>query len=195
MKRYKENIQKYITKEMKDFYKKRTKKHIELTQKYCKKIFNFYPKKLNGIMEKGLDHDKSKYKSPEIEPYVLITWDYKCKDDNIEFNLPDYIKDKMNKASSIHVKSNSHHPEFHSSQTDELINREDRDAKPKEIVDATKMMDLDIAEMVADWCAMSEEKGTNTPKEWADKNVDIRWKFTKDQKELVYDLIDKIWSN
>ena len=101
----------------------------------------------------------------------------------------------MNNASNMHVNSNSHHPECHSNQTDNLINRDDRDRPPEEMVDATKMTDLDIAEMVADWSAMSEEKGTNTPMEWADKNVNIRWKFKKEQKELIYKLMNEIWDS
>ncbi len=40
--------------------------------------------------------------------------------------------------------------------------------------------------------AMSEEKG-GTPKNWADKNVNVRWKFTDKQKDLIYELIEKIW--
>jgi hypothetical protein len=47
--------------------------------------------------------------------------------------------------------------------------------------------------MCADWCAMSEELGTNSPKNWADKNVNIRWKFSPRQVKLIYDIIDKIW--
>jgi len=60
------------------------------------------------------------------------------------------------------------------------------------MVDAMKMDNLDIAEMVCDWCAMSEERG-NTPMQWADKNVNVRWKFTDEQKDLIYDLMNKIW--
>jgi hypothetical protein len=91
-----------------------------------------------------------------------------------------------------HVKSNAHHPESHTEQKGELLNRENRDKPPKEIVDATKMGEIDIIEMVADWCAMSEEKGGN-PKDWADKNVNIRWKFTDEQKEFIYSAIEIMW--
>ena len=67
-----------------------------------------------------------------------------------------------------------------------------RDKPPEEMIDATKMPDLDIAEMVADWCAVSEERG-NTPKSWADKNVNVRWKFTDEQSDLIYEIIDAVW--
>lgn len=95
----------------------------------------------------------------------------------------------MNSASEHHVHSNRHHPEFYDDTG--KINREDRDKKPDKIVDATKMEDLDIAEMISDWLAMSEERG-NKCIDWADKNVNIRWKFTDKQKDLIYKLIKGI---
>jgi hypothetical protein len=39
--------------------------------------------------------------------------------------------------------------------------------------------------------AVSKERG-NTPKSWADKNVNIRWKFNDDQKDLIYELIENV---
>ncbi|MEK6832556.1 MAG: DUF5662 family protein [Nanoarchaeota archaeon] len=178
--------------EMKGWFEKRTKKHIELVQKYCKEIEKYNPEKFKGLIDKGKSHDESKFKDPEIEPYIYIAWDYKCKDDKVKFDIPKEIKEKMNQATEHHVKNNDHHPEKHTNQKNNLINRENRDKPPEELIDATKMKDLDIAEMVADWLAMSEEKNSQ-PKSWADKNVNIRWKFTDKQKDLIYQLIDDIW--
>ena len=45
----------------------------------------------------------------------------------------------------------------------------------------------------ADFCAMAKEKG-GKPKDWADKNVNIRWKFNDSQKDLIYSLMEMIWS-
>ena len=132
-----------------------------------------------------------KYEDPEKEPYLYISWKYKCKDDGVDFEVPDDIDDKMNKATEHHVKSNKHHPESHCKKKIDLINREDRDKPPEEIIDATEMPELDIGEMVGDWLAMSEEKGGST-KDWADKNVNVRWKFTDDQKDLIYELIKEL---
>jgi len=74
-----------------------------------------------------------------------------------------------------------------------LINKNNRDEPiGGKIIDATKMKDLDIAEMVADWLSMSEEKNSK-PKGWADKNVNVRWKFTDEQKDLIYEIIDGVW--
>ena len=38
--------------------------------------------------------------------------------------------------------------------------------------------------------SMSEEKG-GEPKKWADDNVNVRWKFTDDHKDLIYELIEE----
>jgi len=181
-----------ITQEMKDHFKKRTKYHINLVGKFCDKIAEYDPERFGELRERKKVHDDSKFEEPEYTPYLFISWQYKCKDENQEFKVPQDILNKMSEATLHHVTSNSHHPEYHSPTKTGLINRENRDKPPKEIVDATKMPDIDIAEMCADWMGMSKEKGSN-PKDWADKNVNIRWKFTDKQKELIYEIIKNIW--
>jgi hypothetical protein len=178
--------------EMLAWFKKRTEMHINLVKKYCKKIEE-YDDRFKGLLEQAKDHDASKFEDPEIDPYVYVTWQYYCKEHNREFKAPEGMKEEMNLATQHHVLNNDHHPEAHSDKEVGLINRENRDLPPSEIVDATKMPDMDLAEMLADWMAVSEEKGTQ-PKSWADKNVNIRWKFTDEQKDLIYELI-KIFKN
>jgi hypothetical protein len=178
---------------MRDWFDKRTNKHIELVQKYCKKIEE-YDESFEGmgLLEQAANHDQTKFKDPEVDPYVYITWQYKCKEDGMKFEAPKDIDDKMNEATNHHVLHNRHHPEFHCGKKVDVINREDRDKPPEEMIDAIEMSAVDIAEMVADWFAMSEEKNTN-PKDWADKNVNVRWKFTNKQKDLIYELIENVW--
>lgn len=178
--------------EMKDWFEKRTDKHIKLVQKYCKKMEEYDSEKFKGLVESAKVHDQSKFQDPEVEPYIYTTWKYKCKDDGTKFECPEDIADKMDEATEYHILNNSHHPEYWCGRKTNLINKKDRDKPPSEIVDATKMPDLNIAELVCDWCAVSAERG-NTPKAWADKNVNIRWKFTDKQKDLIYELIDEIW--
>jgi len=178
-------------KKMKDWFEKRTAKHIKLVQKFCKKIAD-YDERFSDLIERGEIHDQSKYEAPEMEPYIYTSWQYKCKDDGIDWEPPEGMDDKMNEATNHHVLNNLHHPESHSPKKVDVINRKDRDKPPEEMIDATKMEDIDVAEMCCDWMAMSEEKD-GTPKSWADKNVNIRWKFTKEQKDLIYELIDAVW--
>lgn len=181
------------TKEMNDWYNKRTSNHIALVRKYIDKL-DMMP---SDRADRKRNHDLSKFKAPEYDPYVWITWKYRCADtgQNFEdFNPPTNIDEMMNTATHHHITTNSHHPEYHSPDQTNLLNRGDRDKPPSKMVDATLMPDGDIKEMCADWAAMSEERG-NTPQDWAKKNVNIRWKFTKEQEELIYNTLDSIWDN
>lgn len=178
--------------DMEDWFNKRTRKHIAAVQKFCKKIAEYDSARFSELLEKMEVHDKSKFEDPEIDPYIYTTWKYKCKDDGVDFECPKDIEDQMDEATEHHIKNNSHHPEFHCDKETDLINKDDRDKPPEEMIDATKMPDIDIAEMMADWMAVSEERG-NSPKGWADKNVNVRWKFDDKQKDLIYELIDEVW--
>jgi hypothetical protein len=186
-----------IKKQMEEWFNQRTGDHIGTVQAYCQKISKQFPE-FAELIERGEIHDQSKYKDPEIDPYIYTTWKYKCKDEGWDFeecDPPDDIDDKMQEATLHHIFNNRHHPEFHlpkHKQTKDVLNEKDRDAKPDSIVDASKMTRLDIAEMVADWCSVSKERG-GSPKDWADKNVNVRWEFTNEQKDLIYELIEAVW--
>jgi hypothetical protein len=172
-----------ITDEMLEFFKERTRKHIELVQKYARKIVELDPERWAELAEQVEEHDASKLKSPELLPYVWVTWKHKCEDDGVDFDPPEGIEEMMDEATAHHIRSNRHHPECHCGPL------------PKgEKADGAKMSETDVAEMVADWCAMGEEKG-NSPKDWADKNVDVKWSFDDWQVDLVYELIEEIWGD
>jgi len=181
------------TQEMVDYYYTRTKNHINRVKKYLDKIYKYNPIKFYLLPNRKEIHDQSKYKEPELVPYIFVTWNYYCKDHNIDFTIPEDIKKQMQEATYHHVKNNRHHPEFHDDTTTiNSINSKDRDKPPENMVNGYKMSSIDIAEMVADWMAMSEERGGH-PKDWAKANINIRWKFTQDQVKLIYELIEKIW--
>ena len=96
-------------------------------------------------------------------------------------------------ATERHIKHNIHHPEFWTSQKENLINTTDRDSSSVEnIIDATLMPYDCIDHMVADWCAVSEEKRTH-PIDWAKNNINVRWEFTKEQEDYIYTIINLIW--
>ena len=181
------------TQEMLDFYYTRTRKHISLVEKYIEKIYNLNRTKFPHLLVRQIYHDQSKYQEPEFTPYVFLTWRYHCKDINIPFESNKELDKQIQEATYHHVKNNRHHPEFHDTDTNlNSINPKDRDKPPKEIVSGEKMSNTDIAEMVADWCGMSEERGGH-PKDWAKSNINIRWKFTPEQEKLIYDIIDQVW--
>ena len=173
--------------EQKQYFLDRTNKHIDRVQKASKKIVKKYPE-FSDLIEQVKKHDSSKFKEPEMTPYVSLTWRKKPnKSKNDENDL--LSEEKENEATMHHVKSNSHHPECHlENKEDANIDPKDRN-KSKKCVDATLMPDIDIAEMVADWQSMSEELKTNTSREWFDEQKDTRWHFSKKQEKLIDKLL------
>ena len=179
---------KYDLEKMEDHFVKRTEKHISLVEKWFNKIEEFTKEG-----DKIKDHDNSKFSEPELTPYLYINWSYKNKGEGIDFEVPDYIKEKMNTATIHHIKNNKHHPEYWDDNFDESkFNFENRDEIPEEMVDARAMPDRYIKEMVADWFAIAEERKTD-PRKWAEKNINKRWKFLPTQKDLIYKIIEEVW--
>ncbi len=186
-----ERTARMLTEEMRDHFVKRTNRHIQLVQKYCGIIEEAFPE-MEGIIERGEVHDASKFEEPELTPYIWLTWRYKCEDEGRECKLPEGMKEEIDKATEYHILHNAHHPEASQGRTTDLINKKDRDAPPDSMVDATGMSTLDLGECLADWCAMSEERG-NTPLEWAENNVNKRWEFTDTQCDEIFHILETIW--
>lgn len=180
--------------EMEQYFEDRTNYHIGLVCKYLDKIKGNDSRADSELIEEQKNkHDESKFEDPEYEPYIHVNWKYKMKDAGINYDPGKEIEKQMQAATFHHVKTNEHHPEFwDGNSTIESINSKDRDKPPERMVDATKMPLYAIIEMVADWCAMSEEKGTD-PYKWCEMNINKRWKFTEEQVKLIYDLLEKIW--
>ena len=158
---------------MKDWYYKRTKKHIDLVKKYCQKIYGLDPVKYEDLLNRAKEHDLSKYSEEELKPYILLTWNYYADKHNLDFKLTSEMEKKTREAWFHHYTVNKHHPEYY-----------------KNIED---MPDIDIAEMVADWCSVSEEMGNN-PIEWAKGKIGSKFKFNEYQVKLIYELLNNIWS-
>lgn len=153
-----------------DMYNKRTGEHIDRVGENLKKVA--YHTDYEGLFDRAGDHDLSKYGEVERIPYIWLTEFYRCKNSDQSFKYPEGMEERVEKASNHHVTTNSHHPEAH-----------------KRIED---MPELDIVEMVCDWAAMAQELGEGSAKGWADKNVGTEWKFTDEQKVLIYEIIDII---
>ena len=163
---------------MVDLFFERTSYHTNLVKKYCNRVEKFLRKNYDfrytylNIHNRGEDHDLSKFEGPEIIPYILINFKHHLKNIGYDYKFSDKIEEFMSRASYYHISNNQHHPEFF-----ENINN---------------MSYLDISEMVADWCAMSEELG-NHPRDWANKNIGTRWRFDNNKKDFIYYLIDGIY--
>ena len=187
-----------MTQEMKEYFTLRTRAHLFLVRKWSDKISSLNDYRIDRfLLDKERDeHDQYKWVEPEYTPYVYITWMYKCRREGVPFEIPEDIKNSMNEATFHHIKNNAHHPEFwDKSFTINDLNKDDRDRPTGgRLVDGTMMPMTYIAAMVADWCAMSEELETNSPKQWAESNINIRWKFSREQIDFIYYLIDQVWT-
>lgn len=187
--------------EKEQFFVDRTNKHIGLVQDAAAKIVKAYPE-FDKLLTQVKVHDASKLKEPERVPYVEITWRHKLENEKGEYDpyngkgyqTPGQLKkEEENTATVHHITTNSHHPEYHlKDKSDANVDMADR--SKSELVDASRMPDIDVAEMVADWQAMSEELQTNTTREWFDKQKDVRWHFSEHQEELIDKLL-KVFEN
>lgn len=170
----------------KQYFYGRTNTHIDLVKKYVTKLVLSYPK-FQCTFYSSLVHDYSKFELPELPLYIDITWNYKCrKEGKPEIEVDE---DKVLFMTYHHIKNNTHHPEYHADTTINCLNLKDRDGIPTEPVNACKMPDSCIAEMVCDWLAISEELKNNI---WnhVNDNVGTRWLFTPEQIELIENLIN-----
>jgi hypothetical protein len=184
-----------LSKEKEKHFENRTKKHIELVQKAADKIIKKYPE-FKVLSDLALIHDASKFEEPERTPYISLTWRHKIENEKGEFDpyngkgyqTPGLLsKEDENEATLHHIKTNPHHPEYWNKE-EANINKDDR-SKSDHAIDASKMNGLAVAEMVADWQAMSEELKTNTARQWYDKQKNVRWKFSEHQEELIDKLL------
>lgn len=161
----------------------RTNKHIQLVQDAADEIVKAYPE-FDKLLKRVEVHDASKFEEPERDPYIELTWQKKYGNE-----VSDEIKQQINQATLHHIKNNSHHPEYHlEDKTKANLSSTNRDDSI-ECVDVSLMPDIDVAEMVADWQAMTEELQTNTTREWFDKVKDVRWHFSEHQEELIDKLL------
>jgi len=187
------NVPEQVEKE--EYFLDRTNKHIKFVQNAAAKIVEAYPEFFE-LLKQVETHDESKFHDPELTPYIEITWRHKIEKEKSEFDpyhdkgyqTPGKLdKEKENQATLHHITTNSHHPEYWLEDKSKA-NKDDRD-KSDECIDASRMSDLAIAEMVADWQAMAEELKTNTARQWFEKNKDVRWHFSKHQEELIDKLL------
>lgn len=183
-------IEPKYTKEMEDWFVKRTTNHIKNVQCYCNKIESYDPKRFKGLVFQAKWHDALKFREPERTPYIFTTWTYKCKAEGVPYEPPEEMKEAMNNATAHHIKNSKHHPEYWSDVTTNLVNPDARD-EASQTIDATKMNTLSVAEMVADWFAVSKERH-NPVEFWANKNVNKRWMFTPEQTAMIYELVENI---
>lgn len=159
------------TREMVDFFEKRTLEHINRVIKYMKQLEGYSDLTHDELIERAQLHDQDKYSSREMAlPYCWVTEYHRQNNEGEVDSETQRQYDLAKDATGRHVEQNLHHPEAHQSIED--------------------MSQLDLAEMVADWSAMAEELGEGNARGWADQNIGSKWEFTDKQKDFIYGAID-----
>ena len=175
-----------------EYFEKRTQEHIDRVKVAAQKIVDAgVLGEHDGalLLDQVQGHDASKLEEPERTPYIEISWRHKF-DNYKSYKKPGTLdQGAENEATMHHILNNSHHPEYHLDDKNKAnINSEDRD-KSDTCIDASNMPAVDLAEMCADWQAMSEELKNNTAREWYDKQKDVRWHYSEEQDELIDKLL------
>ena len=157
-----------ITKEMIDHFQERTKTHIAYVASWYDKLSKKY-----GSGSPLKEHDVEKFSDKQYEPYIYLTWFYRCKRLKIPYEYPEGVQAQVDNAIYLHKTGSLHHPEFWGGTQLGVI------------TNAHLMPPQSIMEMASDWMAMSQEKGGN-PTDWAKENIGKRWIFTEKQEETIY---------
>jgi len=173
--------------EAKNAFFDRQKNHNTSVRDILDKLSVKFPKHDSELDLRGRNHDSDKLKDPLLIPYVYMSAMYKDK----ALTIDDEMKNRIAQAKFDHVKTNPHHPEFwDKSLIENPFKVHGRFAKSK-VINASKMDDDSILEMVADWTAMGIEMG-DSARSWADKVIKKRFDFTSQQIELIYKAIKSL---
>lgn len=147
-----------LTNEMIEHFETRTKYHIDNVKYYANEIAQAFRGKLGEQFYKDLiasaeQHDASKYQTDERLGYIIMSWFYKNK----SMKLDDEDQKIVDDAWLHHQLINSQHPEHYKDN----IN---------------KMPISQLAHMVADWAAVSEELNDNIIN-WYNKVIPSKYNF------------------
>lgn len=169
----------FVEKEMSDWFDMRTRKHLGLVRNHIETL-NGLGVLFDGMRDRDrlhsrwLRHDLSKFEEPQRTPYIHITWMYKAKAEGFEYSMPKGMAAVCQAATAFHVLNEDHHPEFWAGEAPISLN--DRDAAVTALA-IPDMNPVSIAEMVADWKAVGDERG-NTARSWYEKVDGTRFLFT-----------------
>lgn len=125
---------------------------------------------ISKLEERSIIHDVSKFQEDEFDGFVEADEMQLYK----EYGSSDYHKKlKENKGIALHLKRNTHHPEYYEDDAEGVTGLNGID----------KMSFLDIVEMVIDWKSASETYGSDFM-----ASIDYsfeRFKCSEQQKWLI----------
>lgn len=158
------------TPEMVERFEHRTREHIARVQN-CLAVMAKATKHGRELLQRGREHDASKFSEEERIPYIWLTEYHRCRHSGQPFSYPPGMEEQVEAAIQHHMSANRHHPEYYANPND--------------------MTDVDIIEMVCDWTAMAQEFGepNGSARSWADKVVGHRVGFSSERAQFIYKTI------
>jgi len=192
-----------ITQEMKDRFMTRGNEHIARVKRNAIKLIKEVLAEESDIIDTTTfaiqvgTHDKDKFDYPAFIFQVFRGWRSYCKRRDIPvIETTETEEEMIQRTVFTHVKSNKHHPEYWDPAiTFEMYvpnYLEDYDNPEFYVVDATRMDNEALAELVCDWTSVAQEFGKECATDWADEMIGKRWSFTDDQINLIYRIIKMI---
>ncbi|MCF8354350.1 MAG: DUF5662 family protein [Melioribacteraceae bacterium] len=153
-------------KELEYKFIERTGAHIKRVIDNGERLCEKFPEISEELRNRIAKHDTSKFGPFEFDGYIFVTEKYRPGN---QLNITPDIQKLMDDAIKNHYKSNRHHPEYHEKVED--------------------MSELDLAEMVCDWAAMSQEMNDKLDKFYY-KNALPKHKFTEEQQKSILKYIN-----
>ena len=159
---------------MREHFKIRTHKHIASVRENLFLFEGVFGLSKSELELRGLNHDHTKFEADEENAYVWLSWMYQMRLENPDFSLPESIFKQIQVALSGHATKHAHHPEYHENPN--------------------HMQLLDVVEMICDWTAIAEENhgAGMSCRKWAQENLDKKWSFSIEMKELIYKVISEM---
>lgn len=144
-----------------DFFENRTRRHIELVQKHAAIIGEQFPTLKDALWRVAADHDASKWSEEEYRPYVAMTAVLNLDG---KYGYGPGMEELTEEAWQHHRSVNDHHPPD----------------------DSSLMSVLQLAHMMSDWAAMSDEF-ENSLRGYVRENVfqDNKHNFNGEQRNLI----------
>lgn len=159
-----------ITNEMRDHFQKRMKRHIDRVNYFARKLSLSFP-----------NHDSDKFLPENIDIQTKFSW---SRFMNMVLERKD--SEELDRVTRIHITTQQHHPEYW--VEDKSILNDFTRHNPTQNLDCSKMSSIALYEMCCDWCAMAKEFHSS-PFIWAEKTINKRWLFSKEQVTLIYDTL------
>lgn len=149
------------------FFKQRQRMHEAFVRRNALRIARKFKGVSRQLLSAAQKHDASKWTRNEYIPYIWLT-----SNKQLGYSYPSAGLERLvDKAWQHHYMSNPHHPEHWQTRYHSL----------------ERMPSYEVAHMVADWAAMSQELHNSLRQWW--RKAQRQYKFTERQQKFISAII------